>query len=227
MNVKPLLDFIARYESRGDYGIVFGGARPKPSKPVDRMTVSEVLQWQDEAVAAGSRSSAAGRYQIIRKTLRGLVAEMHLAGGEMFDAAMQDRMAVILLERRGLRDFAAGKISLETFGNLVAMEWASMPVLTAIRGAKANLQPGQSYYAGDGLNASHAPLEGFRAALAAVLEPEPAPPVTSPAVGSVVVGGSVVAAASAAAGIPLDVLVGAAFLLVAAVAAFLIIRRRA
>ena len=57
-------------------------------------------------------------------------------------------MALALLERRGLSKYKAGKISAEQFGNNLAKEWASFPVVT---GSKR----GRSYYAGDGLNKAH------------------------------------------------------------------------
>lgn len=46
----------------------------------------------------------------------------------------------------------AGKISRTEFGKRLAMEWASFPVLTVCKGAHRQLNRGQSYYAGDGLN---------------------------------------------------------------------------
>lgn len=46
-------------------------------------------------------SSAAGRYQIVSTTLRSLVRDMRLTGDEKFDEAMQDRMADVLVSRRG------------------------------------------------------------------------------------------------------------------------------
>ena len=46
-------------------------------------------------------SSALGRYQITRTTLRGLREQLGLSGSELFDPTMQDRLAEELLRRRG------------------------------------------------------------------------------------------------------------------------------
>ncbi|WP_062223982.1 hypothetical protein [Aureimonas sp. D3] len=69
-----------------------------------QMTLNEVLALQKKMLAHPDNkfnSSAVGRYQIVSKTMRGLMGEMGLTGEEFFDAAMQDRMAEQLLRRRG------------------------------------------------------------------------------------------------------------------------------
>jgi len=142
---RRLLNLIGSVEAPRGYNQVYGGSRIQPERPITTMTVSEVLAWQDRSVSAGSRSSAAGRYQIIRKTLRSLVRQHSVSMGEHFDADAQDRCGMALLERRGYSAYMAGRISAETFGNRLAQEWAGLPVIT---GPKA----GRSYYGGDGLN---------------------------------------------------------------------------
>ena len=72
-------------------------------------------------------SSALGRYQIVRTTLRKMRKELGLKGTEKFDAAMQDRLAVHLLKGRGLDAWASGKISDKQFLANLANEWASLP----------------------------------------------------------------------------------------------------
>lgn len=91
-------------------------------------------------------SEAAGRYQIMEDTLRGL---LHIVGpDELFDEKNQDRLAIGLLRRRGLDDYLEGRMSIHSFGNNLAKEWASLPV---VKGRKY----GRSYYSGDGLNEAH------------------------------------------------------------------------
>lgn len=160
-NVKLLLDLIAKYESRGDYNIVWGGIRKKdhPPKPLVEMTVQEVLDWQD-SIDRKYMSEAAGRYQIMEDTLRGL---LNVVGpDELYDEENQDKLAIHLMNRRGLSNFLSGKMSLESFGNNLAKEWASLPVL---RGKKRGL----SYYSGDSLNKAHVAPEEVEAVLKAVL----------------------------------------------------------
>lgn len=89
-------------------------------------------------------SSALGRYQIVRTTLRKLRKELGLKGTEKFDAAMQDRLAVQLLKGRGLDAWASGKISDKQFLANLANEWASLPKPSgkgAYKGQNASVSP--------------------------------------------------------------------------------------
>ena len=67
---------------------------------------------------------------------------------------LQDRFGFALLKRRGWDDFAANRLSLKDFGNRLAREWASFPVLSDQQGQHRTVRRGESYYAGDGINAS-------------------------------------------------------------------------
>lgn len=160
-NTKPLLDFIAKYESRGLYNIVWGGIKKihHPPRSLTTMTVGEVLDWQD-SIDSLYMSEAAGRYQIMEDTLRELVSQGHVKKSDKFDEGTQDRLATALLKRRGLDSYLSGKITAEKFANFIAREWASMPLVDG-----PNV--GKSYYAGDGLNKSHTPVPAFLAAVVA------------------------------------------------------------
>lgn len=140
---EGVLDLIGQHESGGDYNRVYG----KGVKRMDltNMSIDQVIAWQKSYTQnEGSASSAAGKYQIIRKTLTGLKDQMGLTGNEKFDQAMQDRMAMKLLENRGI-----GKLKAETMTtsqiqkavNSVSKEWAS------IEGSN-----GKGAYDNDGLN---------------------------------------------------------------------------
>lgn len=164
--IGGLLGFIRQHEAPNGYSDYFRGSRVEPSRPLETMTIDEVRDWQNatlkEQISRGipfnERSSAAGGYQIISGTLDTLVNQMGLTGNETFDAAMQDRMALHLLEGRGLSDYQNGHISLDQFGNNVAGEWASMPKLS---GAGA----GQSVYQGVGTNRSLTSANEFASVL--------------------------------------------------------------
>ena len=177
MNVKPLLDFIAKPESGGDYNVVWGRIKPadRPKRPLVSMTIAEVLAWQ-ESIDARYQSEAAGRYQIMEDTLRPLPAAADLKMYDLFNEANQDALATVLLRRRGLDKFLAGQISAEEFANNLAREWASLPVVT---GPKA----GRSFYAGDGLNKSHVSVDEFLAAVRAVKDIPAAAPTPAPGLG--------------------------------------------
>ena len=150
---RQILSFITSAEAPHGYDQVYSGSRLAPPRPITSMTINQVLDWQDASVRAGSDSSAAGAYQIIRKTLRGLVKSLKLTGNELFDAAMQDRLAIALMREKGLDDFLARRISAETFGNRLAGVWAGLP---KISGSGA----GRSAY--DGLAGNHATVSASR-----------------------------------------------------------------
>lgn len=156
--VQRVMDLIRRVEAPGGYDTPSSFTRVAPPRPLTQMTVDEVLAWQQANRAAGATSTAAGQWQIINPTLRGLVDELQLTGSEVFDQALQDRLAVALMRRRGLDDWRAGRISDAEFGNRLAQEWAGLPVVSGAR-------RGMSHYAGDGINNAHASAEMFEAVL--------------------------------------------------------------
>ncbi len=159
-----LLNFISVPESNGDYDVYNSFKQGKLPKKLTKMTINEVLAINYKAI--GAASSAAGRYQIIRATLKGLVTEIGLTGREKFDANMQDRLAYHLLRRRGYDAWAHGRIDHIEFGKRLAQEWASLPVLAGTKGSKgSNIKRGSSYYAGDGLNSHGVTADAFENAL--------------------------------------------------------------
>lgn len=169
MTVSSLLDFIARFESRGDYNIVWGGIRAhdRPPRPLTSLTVGQVLDWQD-SIDRKYMSEAAGRYQIMEDTLRGMYRGAGVPLSAVFDKSTQDALATHLLKRRGLDDYLAGRMSLEAFALSLSKEWASLPVPYDIKRGDRTIKRGQSYYAGDGLNAAHADVDEFLSAIQSV-----------------------------------------------------------
>jgi len=174
---KRLLDFIRSYEAPRGYDTVFGNKMARMPKPITSLTVNEVI-------ADGPRrtrefgSSAAGGLQFMTATLKGLRDEGSVSGSERMTPDVQDRLGYILLRHRGYDRFMAGTMTATAFGNEIAKEWASFPVLSAINGKRR----GQSYYAGDGLNhvlVSPEPVERVLASMRqASLEPQE-PPVAA------------------------------------------------
>jgi muramidase (phage lysozyme) len=136
-----LLNMIVKPESGGNYNIAYGGRTPKTAdgRTLDEMSLNEVRAHQRRM---GHPSTAVGRYQIISSTMDSLIKEMGLTGNEIFDEAMQDRMGIHLLKRRGLDDFLAGRITTQQFMKNLSQEWAGLPMDMS----------GRSYYHGDGLN---------------------------------------------------------------------------
>lgn len=141
---KPLLALIAKAESKGNYNAYFGNAGNTDIKFTE-MPVGEVMRWQQEFIAAGNASSAVGRYQFISTTLAGLVQQLHIDVNQPFNEAMQDELAIALLERRGVTEYVNSQIDGRQFAAKLAKEWAGLPKVVGDK-------PEQSYYAGDGLN---------------------------------------------------------------------------
>ena len=131
---RPLLDLIGYTEGTDErrgydetlaYGALTGG-------PVDLvgMTLDQVDALQTRMLAhPGNKwnSSAVGRYQIVRTTLRQIRETLGLTGKEKFDAAMQDRMACFLLGKRGIDLWLSGSMTDSAIINELAKEWASLP----------------------------------------------------------------------------------------------------
>ncbi len=88
-------------------------------------------------------SSAVGRYQVVRTTLRDVKRELGLTDDMKFTPKLQDRIAIRLLERRGLKRWLSGAMSDDQFMNNLALEWASIPKASG-RGAYRGQRTGSS-----------------------------------------------------------------------------------
>lgn len=127
------------YDETLAYGKLTGG-----DKELTKMTLDQIDQLQTQMLRHPENkwnSSALGRYQIIRTTLRGLRQELGLKGDMLFDKDLQDRLAVHLLERRGLSKWMNGQMSDEAFMKGLANEWASLPTASGL-GAYAGQRVG-------------------------------------------------------------------------------------
>ncbi len=123
--VGKLLDFIARYESGGNYQIIVGG---KTIEGLTKASIEDVLQLQDAMKAKGMKSTAVGRYQYIQSTLRDTARQMGLdAKSTIFDEKTQDSLAIETLRRLGLEQWLDGKMDDGTFLNKIARIWAAIP----------------------------------------------------------------------------------------------------
>ena len=152
------------------------------------MTIQEVLDWQERIDNGPQASEAAGRYQIVEDTLRGynndrfsrrqaaiaagrgssaLYTKAGLSGGDLFSVINQDKMAMVLIEQRGLSKYLNDEIRWDEFANNLSNEFASLPI---VGGPNA----GQSSYEGVAGNSSlggdtaAAKIQGIRSAIEAV-----------------------------------------------------------
>ena len=131
---RPLLDLIGYTEGtdekRGynetlDYGAYTGG-----DVDLTSMTLAEIDKLQGKMLAHPKNkwnSSAIGRYQIVRTTLRKIKSTLKLSSDALFDKDMQDRCACYLLGVRGIDKYLVGRLSEDTMINNLSKEWASLP----------------------------------------------------------------------------------------------------
>lgn len=149
-NPLQLLDFVAGYESRGNYNAYYGNAGNQRIN-LTGMTLNQVQEFQ-AGLARRTGSSAAGRYQIMQYTMPDIMRGMGLTGNEMFTPELQDEMGMWLLKRRGLDRYLAGEISPQAFGDNLAQEWAALPRFSEYRRSDGvTVGPGQSHYANDSM----------------------------------------------------------------------------
>lgn len=103
-------------------------------KPLTEMSIAEVRNLQRGMLdhpRNGWNSSAVGKYQIVGKTLEGLLNDPKIKAlgidrNTQFTPEVQDILGKRLLEQRGLGSFQAGRMSATEFQNSLAHEWASV-----------------------------------------------------------------------------------------------------
>jgi len=140
---RPLLDLIGFAEGtdrkRGYNETLAYGAFTGGDVDLVTMTLEQIDALQTRMLKHPQNrfnSSALGRYQIVRTTLRAIRKTLKLPPSALFDAEMQDRCACYLLGLRGIDKYLAGRLSEDTLINNLAHEWASLPT-TAGKGAYA------------------------------------------------------------------------------------------
>ncbi|MDC0506118.1 hypothetical protein OAN96_00825 [Candidatus Gracilibacteria bacterium] len=144
--IKGVLSMIGAIEGGNQYNALVGDADQYVVR-LTSMSISEVLDYQETMVASGKESSAVGKYQIINKTLKGLVANHNLDLNAKFDEKMQDRLAIYLMEEKGLNKFTSGKMSKDEFQLGLSQVWAAIPT-----GPLGKGDENDSYYGGVGSN---------------------------------------------------------------------------
>lgn len=137
--LAPVLDLIAITEGTGRpgsnddnynetlaYGRFTGGDVDLTSMTLDEIDAlqTRMLRHPENRM----RSSALGRYQFIRTTLRELRRVYDIPGDLRFTPEFQDWLAVQRMRQvRGLDDWMSGRLSTENFVNNLSQEWASLP----------------------------------------------------------------------------------------------------
>lgn len=139
---KPILDIIASAEAPGGYETRLGGGKIKGATG---MTISEVARIAGDS--GDGKNYAVGRYQFT--TLRSQAKSAGLnPDRDLFSPENQDKIAIYLISRKkGITIEDIKKDPIRS-GNILAEEWAGLPVLSNY----ARKRRGQSYYEGYGGN---------------------------------------------------------------------------
>ena len=134
---RPMLDLIGFTEGtdrkRGYNETLAYGAFTDGDVDLVAMKLQEIDALQTRMLKRPENSfnsSALGRYQIVRTTLRTIRKTLKLPATTLFDADMQDRCACYLLGLRGVDKYLAGRLSEDTLINNLAHEWASLPTVS-------------------------------------------------------------------------------------------------
>lgn len=117
------------YSNGYEVTLAYGKYEDDKTRRITSMTLGELKAHQGRMLASPKNlynSSAAGKYQIVRKTLIGLQSQMGLDDSVMFSPTIQDKMAVRLLNGRGYQKFKAGTLSALDFQYNLSKEWASI-----------------------------------------------------------------------------------------------------
>ncbi len=134
-----LLSLIASAEAGpAGYDAIHHRARVLPDKAPTEMTIQEIVDWID---ATPRQNHAIGRYQIIPMTLSYLVAVENVPMTAVFSPALQDRLAVRLINDAGLPEFLSGQMAPVDFMDSLAFVWAGLPLgsgLSAYEGFAGN-----------------------------------------------------------------------------------------
>lgn len=131
---RPLLDLIGYTEGtdekRGYNETLAYGAYTGGDVDLVSMTLAQIDDLQTKMLAHPKNkwnSSAIGRYQIVRTTLRTIKSTLKLSDSLKFDRDMQDRCACYLLGLRGIDKYLSGRLDENTLIDNLAQEWASLP----------------------------------------------------------------------------------------------------
>lgn len=123
--IQLVLDFIAYPESRGKYDAIYPNKKKSSILKMNLETLYKDMYKRGKKY----KSSASGKYQYIRKTLKGLANNMGLdPETTVFNPETQDKIVTYHLKtEHGLDKWLAGKMDSEEFLRRLSMTWAGLP----------------------------------------------------------------------------------------------------
>jgi len=153
----PLLDLIKSVEAKAHkYEAVNYGKGSGVIKGITDMTITEAYKASEKYRAQHGGSGAVGQYQFMTPTKQAKDAGLN-PDTDKFSPENQDKMAVDLIEnKRGGKDWKAGKLDDNTFMKNVAAEWRGLP-------AGPDGKTYQDQYASR--NAAHATWDKYKEAI--------------------------------------------------------------
>lgn len=162
-SLNPLLELIGSAEA-AQHG--YNSVAPNDHNPdLTTMTIAEAAK----AIGVNGGKGAIGKYQFTKPIEQ--AKEAGLGPDDIFSAENQDKMALALIKKRGV-DMEMIRNDPTKAGNLLAKEWASLPLLSNIDGKKR----GESYYKGIGENQAKVTVEKLEAILQQIAKMNPEPP---------------------------------------------------
>jgi len=141
---QKILNTIYGVESNNNYDAWNNSAKNPPQKDLTSLTVKEIMDYQ-----GNNKGPAAGAGQIKFDTLSYLINAGTLSEDDLFTAATQDVANNKLLDRRGFNSWLSGDLSDLDFGDNIASEWASIPLLSSMTTPNGvEKERGESRYGG-------------------------------------------------------------------------------
>lgn len=112
-------------ESDGNYNAYFGHVTGPYNFAT--YTFDRIYAFQAQMLKNDPRSTAIGRYQFLRRTLKVLQAKAGLRGQDLFTPEVQDNFGWRLLVGRGYQAWWRGALPDHEFAHNLSLEWASLP----------------------------------------------------------------------------------------------------
>lgn len=147
VGIEKLYNVIGHLESGGNYNIFSGG---EVNNNLSNMTISQVLQLQDERVRMG-KNSYAGFAQIGRREIREMIRKGVVSPNDIFNKETQFKLHSRIIKDVGYDDFISGKMTPEKFAYRLAGKYAALPKDSS----------GDSYYKGKGNNRALTSYENY------------------------------------------------------------------
>ena len=173
---RPMLDLLGKSEGtdkgRGYNETLGYGAYTGGDKNLVEMTLDQIDILQTKMLKHPKnkwKSSALGRYQIVRTTLREIISKLNLSTALKFDQDMQDRMGCYLLGVRGIDKWLSGRLSTDTLISNLSREWASLPT-----------PEGKGFYSGQNASVSVAQVKAALEAVRTRTNATPPTPIPDP-----------------------------------------------